>query len=153
MGVAVALNGLHGHGLVYGRLKPNDVVLTGAGTVLCGVGLPDPPEQDQVDPLGGMDKMLSGPPESLYGIGSPSPEADVYAWGYLVAFAADGGAHPYPAAGDPVAKSDAIWRAAPDLTVLPPAFRRLVGAAMAKDPAGRPSIDAVLAGLAGLVGP
>ncbi|MDX6744117.1 protein kinase [Actinocorallia sp. A-T 12471] len=150
IGVAVTLNGLHRHGLVYGVLKPNDVVLTESGTVLCGVGLPDPPDQEHADPLGGMQKMLSRPPESLFGVG-PSAASDVYAWGYLVAFAAGGGRHPYPSAGDAVAGFDAIWRTSPDLSALPEALRPLIGAAMAREPDARPSIDRVLAALADLV--
>lgn len=142
-----ALHGLHRHGLHYGLLWPDDIIMTAQGPTLSGVGVPEPPLAVHAYSMRGMDKTLCHAPELLRGA-FPSSKTDVYAWGYAVAFSARGG-HPFGEnAAMPVLLE--VHLTEPGLAHVPPGLRRLVGAAMAKDPATRPIAGQLLDGLAAL---
>jgi serine/threonine protein kinase len=82
-------------------------------------------------------------PEQI--MGRAGTAADVFTWAVTVAFAA-GGRTPFGTGA-----SDAIMyrivHEAPDISAVPPGLRRLVGAALAKDPQARPTAPQLLAEL------
>ncbi|HWS36634.1 MAG TPA: serine/threonine-protein kinase [Actinoplanes sp.] len=146
VGVATALVAIHGAGVVHRDLKPANVLLA--------VGLPkviDFGIARSVD----LSAELTAPDQVIGTIGYLAPEcldtgarerigppADVFAWGVLVAFAATGR---NPFGGDsPIATIGRILTRPPDLDGVPEPLRELVSAALAKDPAVRPSAPELL---------
>ena len=71
------------------------------------------------------------------------PASDVFSLGSVLAFAATGNA-PFDG-GDMMSVIYRIVHAEPDLSRLPPALGGLVAGCLAKDPASRPSLGALLA--------
>jgi WD40 repeat protein len=149
VGVATALVAIHGAGVVHRDLKPANVLLA--------VGLP------KVIDFGiarGVDLSaeLTGPDQVIGTIGYLAPEcldtgardrvgppADVFAWGVLVGFAATGRT---PFGGEsPLATIGRILTQQPDLDGLPEPLRRLAASALEKDPARRPTANALLEAL------
>jgi hypothetical protein len=79
------------------------------------------------------------------------PPADVFAWGALAAFAATG-RHPF-GGGPPDAVAYRILNGQPDLDGVPDLLRPLVGEALSRDPAARPTASRVAASLAAVSAP
>ncbi|HEX2314633.1 MAG TPA: protein kinase [Thermomonospora sp.] len=141
---AAALADLHAAGLVYGCPWPGDVLvalegprLTGFGAVRNGAGhLARAPR--------GAGALVWIAPEFLrcLPLGAAS---DIYGWGAIVLFAATG-RDLFPPDSLP-AIVHRVLNTQPDLSVLPEPLRSLVGVALAKDPAVRPSADLILSGL------
>ncbi|MEU4579525.1 protein kinase [Nonomuraea sp. NPDC023979] len=124
--VAAALAALHEAGVAHQDLRPEKVLLSADGPKVVGIGGPGA--------VAGTRTYMA--PEVF--TGEPAgPAGDVFAWGALVLYAATG-RDPFSGAslGEVMHR---LLSADPDLTVLPGTLRPLVGRALAKDPAARPS--------------
>ncbi|MFC9970063.1 serine/threonine-protein kinase [Spirillospora sp. NPDC127200] len=148
VGIATALNAIHGAGIVHRDLKPANVLLSPTGPRVIDFGIAR--ALDAVDGPTRTGQFVGTPayiaPELMTG-GAISPAADVFAWGCVVAFAGTGRA---PFTGRTV--PEVLYRVAheePDLTGLDPALRDLVASALDKDPARRPSAQGLITSLTG----
>jgi serine/threonine protein kinase len=140
VGVAVALRAIHEHGVVHRDLKPSNVLLSQVGPRVIDFGIArvenatDLTQLTQTGAVVGTPAYMS--PEQLRG--EPLTTAvDVFAWAGLVAYAANGRA-PFGSGGGVM---HAILHQDPGLGELAEPLRGLVAAALAKDPAARPSAD------------
>jgi serine/threonine protein kinase len=145
IGVATALAAIHRAGLVHRDLKPSNVILSLSGPRVIDFGIAQVLTDGIAKPtawrFGSAGWMA---PEHLNGqpIG---PAADVFAWGMLVSYAASG-SHPFGSDTD-LGLARRIANAEPCLIGLPPDLGALVRAALAKDPASRPSARELLLSL------
>ncbi|MEV4395187.1 serine/threonine-protein kinase [Nonomuraea sp. NPDC049607] len=148
VGVATALTAIHGAGVVHRDLKPSNVLLSPVGPRVIDFGI-----ARALDTLGGVTgtgELVGTPrymaPEVLRG--EPvSPACDVFSWGCLIAFAASGRA---PFGGDTLpAIVYQVLNTEPGLDDVDPGLRELVGAALRKDPAMRPTAQQLLDHLVG----
>ncbi len=149
--VATALAAIHAAGIVHRDLTPANVLLSSAGPLVIDFGIAHTlGDLDGLTETGG---VVGSPhylaPELLRGE-QVTPLCDVYSWGCLLVFAATG--RP-PFEGDTVAAL--LHRALydePRLDGLDLALREVVEAALNKDPAARPSAEALLRMLTGTEG-
>ena len=146
-GLAEGLAAIHACGLVHRDLKPGNVILAGDGPRIIDFGI--------VRALGEVTMTTAGAvvgtatymsPEQVRGH-PVGPASDVFALGSTLAFAATG--RP-PFGTEPIGA--VVFRIAaesPDLTGVPEEgrFRDLVAACLAKEPAARPSVAAILTAL------
>ncbi|WP_369183376.1 serine/threonine-protein kinase [Streptomyces sp. Y1] len=139
IGLAEALQHVHGLGLVHRDVKPSNVLLTLAGPRLIDFGI-----------ARALDAS-SGLTQSGYVVGSPGfmspeqangqtagPAGDVFSLGAVLAFAATG-VHPF---GEGVSAAVLLYRVLheePDVAGLTEPLRGIVLACLAKDPAARPT--------------
>jgi len=148
IGVARALVAVHQAGTVHGDLRPALVVLSDVGVRVVDFGIAPTLELTvgltAMTPHRGTAAFVA--PEQHLG-GPATAAADVYAWGALLAFAATG-RPPFGAGSDATVAYRAI-HGIPDLSALPRGLRELVAAAMAPDPAARPSATDLLERLTG----
>ncbi|MEU5953103.1 protein kinase [Streptomyces sp. NPDC047525] len=142
--LAEALSSIHAAGIVHRDLKPSNVLLTSDGPRVIDFGIARVTGDLALTEAG---SMIGTPgfmaPEQIEGR-QVGPPADVFALGAVLAFAAGGG-NPFGSA--PVAVL--LYRATheePRLTDVPArgGLRELVAECLAKDPALRPTVDAVL---------
>ncbi|MBT2208678.1 MULTISPECIES: DUF4389 domain-containing protein [Actinomadura] len=148
VGVATALTAIHGAGIVHRDLKPSNVLLSSTGPRVIDFGIaraldaPDGPTR--TGQFVGTPAYIA--PEVLRG--APVEQAsDVFSWACVVAYAGTG--RP-PFLGRTVAETfERIGAAEPVLDGLDPRLRAIVAAALAKDPAARPTARALLARLVG----
>jgi len=151
--VAAALAAVHAAGVVHRDLKPGNVLLSLSGPRVIDFGiaraLDVARQHTQVGMLVGTPGWMA--PEQFRG-GAVGPASDIFSWGSLVAYAATG-RNPWQPTGStpslpPTAQAYKILHDQPDLTGLTGPLRRLVEAALAKDPARRPTarqlVDALL---------
>jgi hypothetical protein len=146
--VATALTAIHGAGVVHRDLKPSNVLLSPVGPRVIDFGI-----ARALDTLGGVTgtgELVGTPrymaPEVLRG-DPVSPACDVFSWGCLVAYAASGRA---PFGGDTLpAIVYQVLNTEPKLDDVEPGLRELVGAALQKDPALRPTAQQLLDHLVG----
>jgi predicted Ser/Thr protein kinase len=138
VGLGRALAAIHSAGVVHRDLKPPNVLLTPTGPRLIDFGI-----AHEVSAVGGPTRpgMVVGSlgwiaPERL-DRRPATPAADVFGWGCLVAYAATG-RNPF-GEGDPDVLARRVMLEPPDLDGLDGRLRSLVGEALAKDPAARPS--------------
>lgn len=136
--VATALRTLHAIGVAHRDLRPESVLLSPGGPTLIDLG---------VGGTGTVGTPTYLAPEAITGE-RPGPAADVFAWGGVLLFAATG-RDPFhgKSLGGVMHRLLAVD---PDLDALPDGLRELVGRALDKRPADRPSADDLLAGLAAL---
>ncbi|MFD0691216.1 protein kinase domain-containing protein [Actinomadura fibrosa] len=142
VGIATALTAIHDAGVVHRDLKPANVLLSTFGPRVIDFGIARSMDGTRLTATGG---IIGTPafmaPEQLYGQGA-TPASDVFAWGATVAFAACGrpcfGGNSIPAIIHRIVSGE------PDLTGLSGTLLSTVRAALAKDPADRPSAQAVL---------
>lgn len=118
------LAAVHDAGVVHGNLTPANVLLTKDGLRVVDFGVAQEISSSGAPAEAGAAADNPGwlAPELLTG-GPPTPACDVYGWGCVIAYAATGHSPP-----------DAT-----PLDVLPEPLRRLVDAAVAADPADRPT--------------
>ncbi|WP_067793715.1 protein kinase domain-containing protein [Actinomadura formosensis] len=142
VGIATALTAIHDAGVVHRDLKPANVLLSTFGPRVIDFGIARSLGGTRLTATGG---IIGTPafmaPEQLDGRGA-SPASDVFAWGATVAFAARGG----PCFGGNSLPSviHQIISGEPDLGGLDGALLGAVRAALAKDPAQRPSAQSLL---------
>ena len=150
VGIATALAGIHGAGVIPRDLKPGNVLLPAGGTKVIDFGLARPVEVTsqltaQHTMVGTVSYMA---PERLEGDGRPvTAAADVFAWGCVVTYAGTGHT---PFEGDsPSVVASRILVGEPDLSGLPDPLAEVVSRALAKDPADRPTTQQLLGMLVG----
>jgi hypothetical protein len=136
-GLADALIAVHAAGVVHRDVKPGNVMLFQDTPVVIDFGIAQGPDATRLTMTG----MFMGTPGYLAPEvieGRPSSEAsDVHAWGATVAFAAIGrppyGTGPYEGIFYRIVNGQA------DLSAVPGPLLPLLAAALARDPAHRPS--------------
>jgi serine/threonine protein kinase len=148
VGVATALTAIHGAGVVHRDLKPANVLLSSVGPRVIDFGI-----ARALDTISGATRtgqFIGTPaymaPELVSGQGA-SPASDVFAWGCVVAYAGTGRA-PFEGPTVPAVLYQ-ISHGDPAIAELDESLRDLVAAALAKDPAQRPSAQQLLDRLTG----
>ncbi|HVT66718.1 MAG TPA: serine/threonine-protein kinase, partial [Trebonia sp.] len=141
-GLVEALQAIHRRGLVHRDLKPGNILIAADGPRVIDFGISRALHGKALTTASttmGTPAYMS--PEQAGGseIGPPS---DVFALGSVLAFAATGTA-PFEG-GEALAVIYRIVNTDPDLRALPPALGSLIAACLAKDPASRPSLDALI---------
>ncbi|WP_169528892.1 WD40 repeat domain-containing serine/threonine protein kinase, partial [Actinomadura rifamycini] len=147
VGIATALTAIHQAKVVHRDLKPGNVMLGPDGPRLIDFGIArtvDTHSATGDDRLVGTLRYM--PPE-VYGGQRAGAEADVFAWGASMVFAATG-EHAFTGRSLPVI-AEQVRNHHPDLSALPGPLRDLVAAALDKDPLQRPPARAVLTALTG----
>lgn len=146
VGVATALTAIHRAGLVHRDLKPSNVLLSLSGPRVIDFGIAQAVAHGSTAKPTSWGFGSAGwmAPEQINGhpIG---PAADIFTWGILMAYAGTG-RHPFGEGKD----IDLAYRTVsgvPDLTGLVPPLRDLIDAALAKDPAARPTARDLLLAL------
>jgi len=138
-GTAEALTAIHAAGVVHRDLKPGNVMLTDDRPVVIDFGIAQSPDATRLTQTG----MVMGTPGYLAPEvieGQPSsPASDVHSWGATMAYAATGRA-PYGGGGDSFQTIFyRIVSGRADLSGVPAPLVPLLSAALARDPAQRPS--------------
>ena len=147
VGVAEAVAAIHAAGVVHRDLKPSNVILSPDGPKVIDFGIARPPGDATLTQTGVV--MGSFPwlaPEQL-DTGKATAASDVFAWGGLVTFAATG--RPPFGAGSFAAVTHRIVHGPPDVAGIEVPLRRVVLAALEKDPYRRPTARQVLEQLVG----
>jgi len=148
VGVAMALNAIHGAGLVHRDLKPSNVILSVSGPRVIDFGIAR--AEDAATGVTRTGQLIGSPgwiaPEQLLA-DRATTAVDVYTWGCLVAFAARG-RHPF-GGGEPIAMASRMLHGEPELDGMPEPLRGLVAAALDKDPLRRPTAQQLLLALTG----
>ena len=149
-GLAEALVAIHGAGVVHRDLKPGNVILTQAGPKVIDFGIAQALDGTVMTRTG---KYMGSPgfmaPEQI--TGTSGQEADIFAWGLTVAYAASG-RQPF-GSGPAEVLPYRIVHGTPDIGAVPPALLPLVEAAVSKDPHARPTAADLLAWLTAAVNP
>ncbi|MFG2229216.1 protein kinase [Streptomyces sp. NPDC048723] len=140
-GAATALAAIHRAGVVHRDLKPDNILLGPDGPRVIDFGIARTADMSLTDTGHLMGTPGYMAPEVLTGRRADGA-ADVFAWGAVMLFAATGRD---PFRGENI--GEVVVRVTehhPDLTPLPPALRELVGEALAKAPADRPTATGLL---------
>ncbi|HEX2317240.1 MAG TPA: serine/threonine-protein kinase [Thermomonospora sp.] len=143
IGIADALVAIHEAGIAHRDIKPSNVLLSDDGPRVIDFGIAHPLDGSGGDTQAGV--VMGSPgwiaPERL--TGGPSDAAcDVFGWGLVVAYACTG-RHPF-GEGDGGQLAERILTFRPDLAGMKEPLRSLVEAALAKDPALRPTAEDIL---------
>ncbi|MFJ5550040.1 protein kinase [Streptomyces sp. NPDC093225] len=149
-GAATALAAIHAAGVVHRDLKPGNVLLGPDGPRIIDFGIARAPDMSLTATGAIMGTLGYMAPEALAGQRA-STASDIFAWGAVVLYAATG-AEPFR--GENIAEvAHRTASVTPDISGLPPRLRPLIAAALAKDPAGRPTAQALLTGLIAATAP
>ena len=139
--VASALTAIHGAGVIHRDLKPSNVLLAPGAPKVIDFGIASATSSVTVTTGG---QVLVGTvaymsPERLESSAGdrPTQAADIFAWGAVVAYAANG--RPPFLSDSPTTTAVAILTREPDLGSLTEPLRSLVARALAKNPADRPT--------------
>ncbi|WP_051713180.1 serine/threonine protein kinase [Spirillospora albida] len=142
VGVAVAMAAAHRAGAAHLDLKPGNVLLGQDGPRVSDLGIAGALEAVNAVPLGAIPRNPAyKAPEQLSGKGI-GPAADVFAWASVMLFATYG--RPAFQGGSASEVMQRIVYDEPDLSAVPDGLREVIAAALAKDPAERPTSEAVL---------
>ena len=140
-GLAEALTTIHAAGIVHRDLKPSNIILTDAGPKVIDFGIARRQDTRGVTKTGMMIGSLGFmAPEQISG--RPGPEADIFAWGVTVSYAATGRS-PF-GAGNSHSILYRIMYGDPDIASVPDSLLPLVEASLAKDPQSRPTAQQLL---------
>lgn len=146
VGMAEAIAAIHAAGVVHRDLKPANVILAPDGPKVLDFGIAHALDGTQLTKTGG---LVGSPgwmsPERFRG--GAGPEADVFSWGGLVAYAVTG--RPPFGTGSAEELMFRLLSEEPDLSGVPESLREVVARALAKDPADRPSASELVRSLAG----
>jgi predicted Ser/Thr protein kinase len=152
IGVATALTAIHGAGVIHRDLKPSNVLLAPGSPKVIDFGIARAVDaargltrtDQQLGTVAYMAPERFGPLVTGAGLAARgvTQAADVFAWGAVVAYAGTGRS-PFTA-DSPAGVAARIMTQAPDLSGLAPPLRALVGQALAKDPAERPTARQLL---------
>ena len=143
--LATALGALHDAGLVHRDMKPQNVVLAWSGPKLIDFGIAKHEGSSELTQAGmAVGSPLWMSPEVLAG-SEAAKASDIFGWGMCVAFAGTGRA-PF-GSGHPSSVAARIAGSEPDLDGLPGSIAGLVGDALSKDTARRPTAEALTAAL------
>jgi serine/threonine protein kinase len=140
-GLAEALTVIHAAGIMHRDLKPSNIILTDAGPKVIDFGIARRQDTAGMTQTGMMvGSMGFMAPEQISG--HPGPEADIFAWGVTLAYAATGRS-PF-GVGNAHSILYRIMYGDPDIGTVPDPVRPLVEAALAKDPKTRPTARQLL---------
>jgi serine/threonine protein kinase len=140
-GLAEALTTIHAAGIMHRDLKPSNIILTDAGPKVIDFGIARRQDTRGVTKTGMMIGSLGFmAPEQISG--RPGPEADIFAWGVTVSYAATGRS-PF-GAGNSHSILYRIMYGDPDIASVPDSLLPLVEASLAKDPQSRPTARQLL---------
>ncbi|MEU6712463.1 glycoside hydrolase family 6 protein [Nonomuraea sp. NPDC046802] len=132
--MAMALRAIHGAGVVHRDLKPSNVLLSQVGPKVIDFGIAQLTDAEASSSIVGTPSYMS--PEQVSGA-TIGPASDIFSWGCTVAFAA-GGVPPFGTGSVPTILLR-IVNEPPDLRGLSGTLQELVVAALAKNPAERPT--------------
>ena len=145
-GLAEALTTIHAAGIMHRDLKPSNIILTDAGPKVIDFGIARRQDTRGVTKTGMMIGSLGFmAPEQISG--RPGPEADIFAWGVTVAYAA-AGRSPF-GAGNSHSILYRVMYGDPDIASVPDSLHPLVEASLAKEPQSRPTAQQLLDRLTG----
>ncbi|TDD70350.1 hypothetical protein E1293_34870 [Actinomadura darangshiensis] len=144
IGIATALTAIHRAKVVHRDLKPGNVLLGPDGPRLIDFGIARVLDTRSATQSGFAGTLPYMAPE-VYAGRPAGAEADVFAWGAIMVFAATG-EHAFKGFTLPEI-AHRVRTHEPDLDALPGTLRPLVAAALAKDPMARPPASAVLSAL------
>ncbi|MFG2622544.1 serine/threonine-protein kinase [Streptomyces sp. NPDC048507] len=139
--LAEALQAIHACGLVHRDLKPGNIIMADDGPRVLDFGIARALESSRLTSTGtafGTPGFLA--PEQAQGLEVGSA-ADVFALGAVLVAAAGGSAF---GAGTPMGLMYRSVHEQPDLSALPQGIRPAVAGCLAKNPAQRPTLEALL---------
>ena len=142
-GLAESLTAIHAAGVVHQDLKPSNVLLAEDGPRVIDFGISRVAESaalTQTDLVAGSPGFMS--PEQVLG-GQAGPQGDIFSLGAVLVFAATGEG-PF-GTGTTAALLYRVVHESPGLGRVPATARPLVERCLAKDPAQRPTAEALLA--------
>jgi eukaryotic-like serine/threonine-protein kinase len=140
-GLAEALTTIHAVGIMHRDLKPSNIILTDSGPKVIDFGIARRRDTTAVTRTGMMiGSMGFMAPEQISG--HPGPEADIFAWGVTVAYAA-AGRSPF-GAGNTHSVLYRIMYGDADIASVPDSLLPLVEASLTKDPQNRPTARQLL---------
>ncbi|MEO3829356.1 serine/threonine-protein kinase [Actinomadura sp. B10D3] len=145
IGITTALTAIHQAKVVHRDLKPGNIMLGPDGPRLIDFGIARVLDTGTATQGSGFVGTLRYMAPEVYAGQRAGAEADVFAWGAIMVFAATGD-HAFTGSDLPQIAYQ-IRTHDPDLTALPAPLRELVAAALAKDPLERPSARGILAAL------
>ncbi|MFF3617610.1 serine/threonine-protein kinase [Streptomyces sp. NPDC002467] len=142
-GLAEALRDIHRVGVVHRDLKPSNVLMAPDGVRVIDFGISRPADSDLRTETG---KLIGTPPfmapEQFQRPKEVGPAADVFAMGAVLVHALTGHG-PFDSDSHYLVAYQVVHNE-PDLTGVPPALAPIVARCLAKDPADRPTPDALL---------
>ncbi|MFE9564003.1 serine/threonine-protein kinase [Streptomyces sp. NPDC006487] len=145
-GLAEALRDIHRAGVVHRDLKPSNVLMASDGVRVIDFGISRPADSDLRTETG---KLIGTPPfmapEQFQRPREVGTAADVFALGAVLVYAATGRG-PFDSDSHYLVAYQVV-HSEPDLTGLPERLVPLVAQCLAKDPAERPSADALIVAL------
>ncbi|MFD9338660.1 serine/threonine-protein kinase [Streptomyces sp. NPDC060028] len=151
-GLAEALRDIHRAGVVHRDLKPSNVLMATDGVRVIDFGISRPADSDLRTETG---KLIGTPPfmapEQFQRPREVGTAADVFALGAVLVHAATGQG-PFDSDSHYLVAYQVV-HGEPDLTGLPPKLAPLVARCLAKDPAERPTADALIGEMRALAYP
>ncbi|MFE2287779.1 protein kinase [Streptomyces sp. NPDC059443] len=145
-GLAEALRDIHRAGVVHRDLKPSNVLMAPDGVRVIDFGISRPADSDLRTETG---KLIGTPPfmapEQFQRPREVGTAADVFALGAVLVYAATGRG-PFDSDSHYLVAYQVV-HSEPDLTGLPEPLVPVVARCLAKDPAERPTADALIAAL------
>jgi serine/threonine protein kinase len=133
---------IHAAGIMHRDLKPSNIILTDAGPKVIDFGIARRQQDTSAVTKAGMmiGSMGFMAPEQI--TGNPGPEADIFAWGVTVAYAATGRS-PF-GSGSTHSILYQIMYGDANIGTVPDSLRPLVEATLIKDPQHRPTARQLL---------
>lgn len=145
LGLAEALDAIHGAGVVHRDLKPTNVLMLDDDPVVIDFGISQAADDMRLTRVGvvmGTPGFLA--PEVLDGAAA-TPDVDWWAWAATLTYAATG--RPPFGRGPLDAVLGRVHRGEPDLSGVDPALAALLAAALSPAPSRRPSPERLTAGV------